>query len=50
MKVLVDMNLSPSWVPILEQNGFPSVHWSAVGEGNAPDPIVLSWARNNGYI
>ena len=50
MKVLVDMNLSPSWVPILERYGFPAVHWSAVGEGSALDPVVLGWARDNGYI
>ena len=50
MKVLVDMNLSPSWVPILERNGFSAVHWSATGDGRAPDPVVLGWARDNGYI
>ena len=50
MKILVDMNLSPSWVPILERNGFPAVHWSAMGDGRAPDPLVLGWARDNGYI
>ena len=50
MKILVDMNLSPSWVPILERNGFPAVHWSAVGDGKAPDPVVLGWARDNRYI
>ena len=50
MKVLVDMNLSPSWVPILERNGFSAVHWSAAGDGRAPDPVVLGWARDNGYI
>lgn len=50
MNVLVDMNLSPSWVSVLERNGFPAVHWSVVGEGSAPDPVVLGWARVNGYI
>ena len=50
MKVLVDMNLSPSWVPVLERNGFSAVHWSTTGDGRAPDPVVLGWARDNGYI
>jgi len=50
VKILVDMNLSPSWVSTLEQNGFPAVHWSAVGDGRAPDPLVLGWARDNSYI
>ena len=47
MKVLVDMNLSSSWVPVLERNGFPAVHLSAVGNGSDPDPVVLGWARDN---
>lgn len=44
------MNLSPSWVPILERSGFPAVHWSGVGEGSALDPVVLGWARDNGCV
>lgn len=44
------MNLSPSWIAILERNGFPAVHWSAVGEGRAPDSVVLGWAWENNYI
>lgn len=50
MKVLVDRNLSPSWVPVRERDGFPAVHWSAVGDGSAPDPVVLGWARDNNDI
>jgi predicted nuclease of predicted toxin-antitoxin system len=37
MKFLVDMNLSPSWVNFLCDAGFPAVHWSKVGSGDAPD-------------
>ena len=44
------MNLSPSWIPVLERNGFPAVHWSAVGDGSAPDSVLLGWARDNGCI
>jgi len=33
VKVLVDMNLSPSWVPALENHGFSAIHWSSVGDG-----------------
>lgn len=50
MKLLVDMNLSPSWVPVLESHGFAAVHWSSVGDGRAPDRALLRWARDNGYI
>jgi predicted nuclease of predicted toxin-antitoxin system len=50
MKVLIDMNLSPSWVQALEDRGFLALHWSSVGDGGAPDAVVLAWAKNNGYI
>jgi predicted nuclease of predicted toxin-antitoxin system len=50
VKVLVDMNLSPSWIAILERHGFPAVHWSAVGKGCESDSVVLGWARENDYL
>ena len=33
MKLLVDMNLSPSWVDRLARHGFEAVHWSTIGRG-----------------
>jgi predicted nuclease of predicted toxin-antitoxin system len=50
MKVLLDMNLSPSWVGFLQQEGFEAAHWSAVGDIRAPDATIMSWARENGFI
>ena len=50
MKVLIDMNLSPSWVRALEDHGFEALHWSSVGDGRAPDSVVLAWAKDNDYI
>jgi predicted nuclease of predicted toxin-antitoxin system len=50
MKVLIDMNLSPSWVQALEDRGFQALHWSSIGDGGAPDPVVLGWAKENGYV
>ena len=50
MKVLVDMNLSPSWIALLERHGFSAIHWSAVGKGSEPDSVVLGWARENDYM
>ena len=32
MKLLIDMNLSPSWVEALRVMGFEAVHWSNVGD------------------
>jgi predicted nuclease of predicted toxin-antitoxin system len=50
MKVVIDMNLSPSWVQALEDRGFEALHWSSVGDGRAPDAVVLAWAKENGYV
>jgi predicted nuclease of predicted toxin-antitoxin system len=50
LSILVDMNLSPDWVPFLQQHGHAVVHWSAVGDIRALDPELMEWARNNGHI
>jgi len=50
MKILVDMNLSPGWVPVLERHGWPTVHWSTVGNPGATDAVIMHWARVNGYV
>ncbi len=50
MNILVDMNLSPEWVSIFQQHGHESVHWTKVGDKNAPDTEILLWAKENGYV
>ena len=50
MKVLIDMNLSPEWVEVLERNGFEARHWGAVGDPGAADFEILEWARENAHI
>jgi predicted nuclease of predicted toxin-antitoxin system len=50
MKILIDMNLSPDWVKVLEQAGWEAVHWSTVGDMRASDDVIMSWARENGCI
>ncbi len=50
MKVLLDMNLSPTWVPVLQKAGFEAIHWSSIGVPNAPDMALFSWARDNAAI
>jgi predicted nuclease of predicted toxin-antitoxin system len=47
VKILIDMNLSPEWVPFLRQAGFESAHWSAVGDSRATDAELMEWARTN---
>jgi predicted nuclease of predicted toxin-antitoxin system len=41
MKLLVDMNLSPDWVAVLEQAGWETVHWSNVGNPRAADSEIM---------
>lgn len=50
MNILIDMNLSPSWVPALERHGFSAIHWSSVGDGQATDSLILKWAREQGCV
>ena len=50
MKLLVDMNLSPSWVSVLKQAGHDAVHWSDVGAPGAEDEELMAWARQRGYV
>lgn len=50
MKVLLDMNLSPSLVPFLTSAGVEAVHWSTVGDPRAEDRALMHWARSNGCV
>ena len=50
MKILIDMNLSPAWVSVLEEAGHTAPHWSTIGSLNASDREVLLWAKANGYL
>ena len=50
MKLLVDMNLSPSWVDRLARHGFEAVHWSTIGAATAPDAEILTWANEHGFV
>jgi len=50
MKLLIDMNLSPKWVPILEESGWKAAHWSSIGQIDAKDHEILGYARANGYV
>ena len=50
MKVLVDMNLSPRWVGVLNEGGIEAAHWSTLGASNAPDTEIMSFARANQFV
>jgi len=50
MRFLVDMNLSPAWVPFLRDAGLEAVHWSEVGAANASDRELMDWADAHDHI
>lgn len=50
MKILIDMNLSPSWIPVLENHGIEAVHWSNVGKPNATDREIFKVAKQQNFI
>ena len=49
MKIVIDMNLSPDWVKVLERAGWAAIHWSTAGDMRAADDVIMSWARENGF-
>jgi predicted nuclease of predicted toxin-antitoxin system len=50
LQLVVDMNLSPEWIPLLAQHGWPAVHWSTVGDPRAEDSTIMAWAVANGHV
>ena len=50
MKLLIDMNLSPEWVPALAAHGVIAVHWSSIGAHNASDSEIFAYAEMHKYV
>jgi predicted nuclease of predicted toxin-antitoxin system len=50
MKLIIDMNLPPEWVPILAKHGYEAEHWSTVGSISAEDSEIMDWARQNDCV
>jgi predicted nuclease of predicted toxin-antitoxin system len=50
IRVLIDMNLSPDWAPLLQQHGWSAVHWSTVGDPRAADREIMAWALANQHV
>ena len=49
VRIVVDMNLSVEWIPLLEQAGYPAVHWSLIGDPRADDATIMAWALAHGH-
>jgi len=50
MKILIDMNLSPSWARVLNEASIEAVHWSEVGLATTPDPVIMAYAADNKFV
>ncbi len=50
MKVLLDMNLAPRWAKFLGAAGIEAVHWSVIGALNAPDKVIMTYAKEHQYV
>jgi predicted nuclease of predicted toxin-antitoxin system len=50
MKIVVDMNIPPTWVSVFEAAGYQAVHWSTVGDIKAKDTTIMAWAVSNDYM
>ena len=48
--IIVDMNLSPLWIPALQQAGFEAMHWSHIGRATDDDTVIMEYARQYGCI
>ncbi|MEM9906912.1 MAG: DUF5615 family PIN-like protein [Cyanobacteria bacterium P01_D01_bin.44] len=44
MKILIDMNLSPTWVEFFADDETEAVYWSVVGDPRASDRTLMQWA------
>ena len=50
MKIVIDMNLSPEWISILETAGHEAIHWLSIGNPQATDKTIMAWAINNDCV
>lgn len=50
LRLVIDVNLSPDWLPVLTEAGFETVHWTQVGDPSATDREIMDWAVENGYV
>jgi predicted nuclease of predicted toxin-antitoxin system len=49
LRIVIDMNLSVEWIPLLQQAGWTAVHWSSIGDYRADDATIMAWASANNH-
>jgi len=50
MRLLIDMNLSPELCARFSALGHEAVHWSSLGDYNAPDIAIMAHATANAFV
>ena len=50
MRLLIDMNLTPRWVPYLSDAGHQCQHWSEIGSITASDALICAYARERNFV
>ena len=50
MKLVFDMNLTPNWVKWLSDRGFEAVHWDSIGDREARDEEIMTWAASESRV
>lgn len=50
MKLLVDMNLSPTWVENLTREGWEAAHWSSLGDPRCTDAEIMHFAKDHNWV
>jgi predicted nuclease of predicted toxin-antitoxin system len=49
LSIVVDMNLSPEWIPLLTQAGWTAAYRSTIGNARADDATIMRWAAAHDY-
>ncbi len=49
MKLLLDMNLSPRWLALLQGSQIDAAHWASMGRPDALDTEIMAYAAAHGY-
>jgi len=50
VRLLIDVNLSPTWAAYLRDAGHDAVHWTSIGPAGAPDEDIVRHAGDNGFV
>ncbi len=50
MKIIVDVNLSPTWAAYLRERGHDAAHWSGIGAHNSDDLEIMAHAAETDAV